>query len=98
VHLHRALGGDEEWCRPAGYFDKNKPFDCHCVKRWHGQPRQHGGMCHMGIEHGRNRVYRWRAQVPALNRALARGYEPDEDIVAVLSSPWSVYRVGMWQA
>ena len=97
VELYRAHGGNPKWTRLPGYFDKSKPFNCNCVKRWPGQPRQHGGMCHMGIEHGRDRVYRWRSQVRELNRALRQGHHPEDDVVAVLSAPRSVYATGMRQ-
>jgi len=77
------------------YWSKNRPYSCGCTKRKPGVPRHNTGMCDFGR---RERVYHWRAQVRELNHKLARGYNPDDDILATLSDPRSKSNTGLWRA
>ena len=78
-----------------GFWATHRPYSCGCSSRQDGRPRVNRGMCSFGR---RNRIYRWRAQVREINQVLARGYDPDDDPVAVLASAESVSNTGLWQS
>lgn len=61
-------------------LDTLRPFSCGCRKRTHGAPRKDAGQCNCGM---RGRIYRWRQDVLELQRLVARGEDPDSDVVVL---------------
>jgi len=82
LFVELGFDGDDTLAWPAGYYSKNRPWGCACCKRRKGAPRRDVGMCDAG---NRDRIYRWRIQVRELNHLLDRGWDPDDDQVALLA-------------